>query len=496
MHSAGQRKTKQPDRFNPSSSYHSPILPATDFDITMGTPNENELSLTETNTPSLASLQQQIDDMNKVFHQQLESFASRFTEYDEKFHDLCTRVDEVDADITSKLTQVQTNFHSDFVTVQGNITDCIARNDTSHSTTLAESINHMNSVQRSINAQIQSLSDRICLTEGQASRLAAMESKLKDIPINPPPLTQPSTCQPPPPQINSSLPTRTTQPLVNSNVLSSTILPDISKLNSLPSHSISVIPTWPTSLNPPNNSNTSNSLSHTSAISLDPHRIPKYNGQLSPTHPADFLDKVDQYFLMHNAPDQVKINFVSDNFTGKALLWYSTLLPPPINYNDFVGLFRDYFWSQSLQRSIRNELYRPYYHRDEATMSEHAMDWISRARHLQPPIDQMEMVDQITSHFSYNVSLALRGLRILTTNELIKQLTYLQRAPTPHNNSNNTPNNSSRPNSQQQNSYSSGPQNQNRYSPRNNNYNRPQYHNNNNAQPSSPPDHAASPPGN
>jgi len=128
---------------------------------------------------------------------------------------------------------------------------------------------------------------------------------------------------------------------------------------------------------------------------------------------------------MHNSSDQVKINCISDNFTGKALLWYNTLLPPPINYNDFVDLFKDYFLSQSLQRSIRNELYRPYYHRNEATMSEHAMDWISRARYLQPPIDQMEMVDQITSHFSYNVSLALRGLRILTTNELIKQLTYL-----------------------------------------------------------------------
>jgi len=67
-------------------------------------------------------------------------------------------------------------------------------------------------------------------------------------------------------------------------------------------------------------------------------------------------------------------------------------------------------------------------------MSEHAMDWISRARHLQPPIDQMEMVDQITSHFSYNVSLALRGLRTITTNELIRQLTYLQRTNAPQNN--------------------------------------------------------------
>lgn len=75
-------------------------------------------------------------------------------------------------------------------------------------------------------------------------------------------------------------------------------------------------------------------MSQSSSITLDPIRIPKYNGQLSPVHPANFLDKVDQYFLMHNTPDQVKINFVSDNFTGKALLWYITLFSPPLIYAD------------------------------------------------------------------------------------------------------------------------------------------------------------------
>jgi len=45
MRSAGQRRTKQPDRFNPASYYPSPILPATDFDITMSGPEDANLSL-------------------------------------------------------------------------------------------------------------------------------------------------------------------------------------------------------------------------------------------------------------------------------------------------------------------------------------------------------------------------------------------------------------------------------------------------------------------
>ena len=169
MQSAGRYQNKQPDRYNPSSYYQSPMLS------------------TETTTPSLTSLQRQIDDMKKVFHQQLDSFASRFTEYDEKFYDLCIRIDEVDTDLTFKLTQVQTNFHADFVAIQGNITESIASNNNSHSTNLNESINHMNSVQRSLNAWIQSLSDRISVTGGQASRLVAIENKIQNISINPVP---------------------------------------------------------------------------------------------------------------------------------------------------------------------------------------------------------------------------------------------------------------------------------------------------------------------
>lgn len=105
------------------------------------------------------------------------------------------------------------------------------------------------------------------------------------------------------------------------------------------------------------------------------------------------------------------------------------------------------------------------------------MDWISKARYLNPPIDQTEMVDQITSHFSYNISLALRGLRIQTTNELIQQLYYLQHAHPPNSNNNNNHNNGP--------SHQNNPNtnNANRYPPRQNNFNRPYSNNNNNNAP-------------
>lgn len=114
------------------------------------------------------------------------------------------------------------------------------------------------------------------------------------------------------------------------------------------------------------------------------------------------------------------------------------------------------------------------------------MDWISRARFLQPPIDQAEMVDQITSHFTFNISIALRGLRITTTNELVQQLSHIQQAHSPPNTQNNQ--NAPSYHNQNRNSFnnSPGPNQQNRYPPRQNNYQRPQYNSHNQSAPTPP----------
>ncbi|KAF0702092.1 homeobox protein 2-like [Aphis craccivora] len=115
-------------------------------------------------------------------------------------------------------------------------------------------------------------------------------------------------------------------------------------------------------------------------------RVPQSDGMLTPTHPAEFLENVDQYFSIIQVADQREIHFVSDNFIHKARLWYDTLLAPHSNYKDFVFLFRNYYCSNSLQLSIWNELYRPHFHHDYSTMTEHAMDLINRAHHLSRPI--------------------------------------------------------------------------------------------------------------
>lgn len=448
MYGAGQRTTRPPDRYNPSAICPSPILPSTDFDLNMTGPDDIGSTPSRHPPATLQSFSQLMDDMNHTFHNQLEKFSQKFTELDVKLDELCVRVDEIDCDTTQKLSQINLDVESKIVNMQSQLSELKKSIGATGASTLAQSINHVNSVQRAISDNIQQVSDRVCGVEGQASRLAAIENRIND------PTLHPSTS-------HFSQQSHVSFGNLPSSTLNQSNPPQNPCSQNKPSeinHSGTLSSAESLNINNMSHNNTPTTLN----ISLDPSRIPQYNGSLFPTHPSDFIDRVDKYFLTYNVPDRIKINFVTDNFSEKAQLWYTTLLPPPTVYSDFVSLFINYFWSSSLQRSIRNDLYRPYSHNDSSTMAEHAMDWINRARHLSPPLDQAEMIDQIVTHFPYNIALALRGLHLTTTNSLVQELTYLQCTHPPRNNHN--------PNAYPNNNHNRYPSNNTHRSRQDNNY--------------------------
>lgn len=470
MRGAGKRVTRPPNRYDPLGQYPSPILPATDFDSTMSGLEDANQSIISNPLLTLESLAQLVNDMNDAFNSQMENVSRKFSELDTRMDELCSRIDDNDTDIRVKFTQLQSSVNKDLITIQN---DLFLEQQRAQ-----ESQKNVTSAQRTLNDTLKVLSDRISLSEGQSARLAALENKV---------------------QQSNSLPIvyNIPQPIPQTsfNVLTSTTLPNPSQTQTTAPLNVSSfsVPKPNSILHNPAPVYNNSSISNTSGISLDYTKLAPYDGKLTPIHPEEFLEQAEQYFLTQPPlPDQLKINYVKERFVGDDRLWYNTLLPSPSVYQDFLLLFRGHFWSTNQQRAIRNELYRPYFHRDNSSLQKHAMDWINRARFLRPPIDQPEMVDQIISHFSFNISVALRGLRITTTNELVQQLSYLPQAHPPS----TLQNNQSSPPFQNQNSQQNSPghNNQNRYPPRQNNYHRPQYNQNN--PPNSAPDQATPPPGN
>lgn len=463
MHSAGKRNIKVPDRFNPSNIVTPSERPPTEVGLIMELEGD---PLRDTEHPIYKYLQTMNDTINKKFEM-----------IEHKIEDLDKKCEDVIIEMNSNLVAFKSEIRSEMIDIVNNITSL---QEAADKQILSESRAYTNNVQGSLRNEVKGLSERVSVVEGQASRLAAVENSMQQTTLIDYPINNKSTTE-------SSQPHSTRTPKVSfNNILSSTLGP-----SPLPTSSAHFNVPLSTNYFTQNNSNpihgnNLSSLSNTSGITLDYAKIPEFDGNLTPLHPEHFLNKVNQYFIVHPVPDHIKVNLISEKLVQNALLWYNTLIPVPLVYDDFLSLFRNHFWSSGIQRVIRNELYRPYFHKNVSTMQEHAMDWINRAKYLHPPIDQSEMIDQIISHFSYNISLALRGLRIQTTNELVQQLSYLQHSPSNNSNSNNNYNNSNY-NNNNQNPSTNYPTNnyQGRYQGRSNNNNsirnnRPQFNGNSN----------------
>lgn len=236
------------------------------------------------------------------------------------------------------------------------------------------------------------------------------------------------------------------------------------------------------------NNTQSSSINNSSLLLQEKYSdvTPAFNGHLTPIHPEAFLVEINDYFRFQDIPDFLKINMIRKRMTGDAKQWFNALTPPPNTFLDFTELFRQHFWSYSKQLMTRNELSRPYSHRDTSSLQKHAIEWINKAKYLNPPIETEILIFQILSHFPETIASPLRILRIKTLNELIDHLFYAEHSyRSPNNNFNNNSSNSP------SNSYDNRPNNNNNNSNRNNYQDRfqgrPHYNNDRRQNPSNNP---------
>ncbi|XP_050548048.1 uncharacterized protein LOC126909652 [Daktulosphaira vitifoliae] len=336
--------------------------------------------------------------------------------------------------------------------------------------------NKISDVRVELKSDISNLSERLSLVEGQAARLAALESSVQKLQVSiPNPNVMPPLSQKP--YIETENPKKLRFSF-GPQMSSTTFSPQLKQFNTDPHSTFPSQPTLPStlsnnlfkdSLSTQTNFNAeprpSSSLNNTSILSQEKFSdvIPEFNGYLTPVHPEAFLVEVNDYFQFQDIPDYLKINIVRRRMTGDAKQWFNALTPPPNTFFNFIELFRQHFWSYSKQLMTRNELSRPYSHRDTSTLQKHAIEWINKAKYLNPPIENETLIFQILSHFPETVASPLRILRIKTLNELIDHLSYAEHSYRPSN-SNNFSNN---PSYSYDNSQNNRPQNHNN---RNNSY--------------------------
>jgi hypothetical protein len=157
--------------------------------------------------------------------------------------------------------------------------------------------------------------------------------------------------------------------------------------------------------------------------------VPEFSGRLNDVHRVLFMNQVDTYFSTVAGSNAQKINCVQRRFVQIARIWYDSLLPPPESFEEFKSLFTAQFWSESVENRVHDELLRPYKYHSNFGYTTHAMQWIAKARFLDPPIPTVHLVNVICQHFNDSVCTALLGRGIRTTTELISILTSMENSP-------------------------------------------------------------------
>lgn len=189
---------------------------------------------------------------------------------------------------------------------------------------------------------------------------------------------------------------------------------------------------------PPLNSTDNPSFQSNSSFSAErlADVVHQFTGNKNDTHPEDYLFELEQFFSTAFFTDFQKISFFKRRLWSRARSWFDALSPRPQSYNELLRLFRGQFWSNSIQRQVRNELLSPYSYNSPRGLVDHAIRWVSKAQYLNPPIDTYDLVGIITQHFPIHIKTAIIGRNPPNTNELLIVLAEMEEAPiaNPHSN--------------------------------------------------------------
>lgn len=278
MRGAGKRQTKAPDRFDPSFPYPPPsILPNFDLSLNM---SDNESFTPRSVSPPNEDPTNDLRSLLVNFH----------------------------ADTKKQIEESQQQHQTSFSKLQKDMTEINTKLinilETSKAECKAYTDNRISEVGTEVKTDISKLSERLCLVEGQAARLAALEASVQKLPVS----------------SSSSIPAVSTQSLLDTTSpekpkfllgpqLSSTFITQVKPASTISQPSISfnqpplVNPTITQSQVPSSNlshghNHQLSSFNNTSILSQEKYSdfIPEFNGHLTSIHPEAFISDINEYF--------------------------------------------------------------------------------------------------------------------------------------------------------------------------------------------------------
>ncbi|XP_036144981.1 uncharacterized protein LOC118646382 [Monomorium pharaonis] len=151
----------------------------------------------------------------------------------------------------------------------------------------------------------------------------------------------------------------------------------------------------------------------------------RYYGKSDTQNPLKFFKKFEKIAAYEEIDEREQIYFFGKCMRGTASNWFDVREPESIS--EAKASFVDYFWGDEQQARFREEIYTGSYKtNDKLSMAEYALDMAKRAKHLDPPMSETEIIRNIKRHFGKEISREIRPTTVRNIEEFAKLLDDLE----------------------------------------------------------------------
>ena len=102
-----------------------------------------------------------------------------------------------------------------------------------------------------------------------------------------------------------------------------------------------------------------------------------------------------------------KINWVVRQLKCTAAEWFTIIQDKIIVYKDLVDHFRARYWNEEVQQKICVQLEFGKYTPAKGSKQKYLIQLVSRAKYLEPPMSEAEMVNKLAHYFSRGIQITV-----------------------------------------------------------------------------------------
>lgn len=154
----------------------------------------------------------------------------------------------------------------------------------------------------------------------------------------------------------------------------------------------------------------------------------KFDGNIRTMHPKVFIklirNKVRGLYDLEEVKEVIRMHM-----TGNAILWFAAKEEEFKDLKDIENKLVKYFWGESQQALFRERLYfSKYYEEGRVSMSAYAMQLYNIAQHLEPRMEEQEIVLYIARHFNDQIAETVAMQDLKTLEQLTTYLIRVERS--------------------------------------------------------------------